>query len=125
MILLLFVMLIVSILIWKYSEDTKTNNPKTKITNHYSSDFYGDFNSDRSNIETKLSACNFALAQISRGTSVIKDQFLRKKNEEFNACKLNVGKAMDLYKKTFKEVTGSDLTDDQIRKLKKDNGIDF
>jgi len=86
---------------------------------------FGDFPSEKSNIETKVSSCNTALKQITQGTQTIKDEFLKKKNAEFKTCQLNVGKALDLYKKTFREVTGADLTEKQIQELKKSNGIDF
>jgi aldehyde:ferredoxin oxidoreductase len=85
----------------------------------------GDFPSEKASIETKVSSCNAALTQITQGTQAIKDQFLKKKNDEFKTCQLKVGRALDVYKKTFREVTGADLTEEQIRRLKKENGIDF
>lgn len=126
MILLIFVIIIVAILSWKMYENMYENgdvNKKISVT--VGEKRLGDFPSEKAGIETKVSSCNAALTQITQGTQAIKDQFLKKKNDEFKTCQLKVGKALDVYKRTFREVTGADLTEEQIRRLKKENGIDF
>jgi hypothetical protein len=140
MLLLLFVITIVLFLIW-HNKPTVTGaiitgtdfvgdnsakpNNRDNMAKPVKKPTFGDFAKDKANIETKVQSCRTAVKHIANGTEKIKSEFLRVKTQEFSDCKLDFTKNVELYKKTYRDVTGKDVPDSDMRKIISESGADF
>lgn len=85
----------------------------------------GPFRNEIGKLETSVLSCKTALQTVLKGIETLESRAYSVRKEEYAKCKLQVGEALNEYKKAFRIATGSDLTNAQLEKLKKDNSIDF
>jgi len=81
------------------------------------------FREDASALETRIQNCQHAVNTFKAGKKTLENEFSTRKTADLANCRKNFQTAINDYKASFKIATGVEITDQQLTKIKNENGI--